>query len=242
MVSINLYAEVLTNIRQVTLHASLQTTRNEETRIEISSDKRVITVSHDGESVSLYLPTQISGTANVTIPAEKKKDLSLRLAIEDTSGMRLPPGDKRAVAPWMAEEMTLTTSLCCKACERVLLPTGKITQWQDLPSESWYEMLDYLHCHKHGENGDEEPKALPETTNVFRARSGLGMIDNASFLFHHNDVSDTMVRAGFSFMLRSSLLISLESYVSVMLRQKERDSARTCYNFHGSVFDTLARK
>ena len=212
MTNINLYAEVLTNIRQITLHASLQTTRNEQTQIEISSDKYVITVSHDGESASLYLPTQISGTANVTIPTEKKKELSLRLAIEDTSGLKPASGDRGQLAPWVAEELTSQTSFSCKGCNTLLLAPGKIMEWQNLPSESWHDMLDYWHCHKHGEAEDIGSPAQGENVGLVCVRPSLGLVDNTLFLLHPEDCSGTMVRYA---RLFNTLLRAASTYKTV---------------------------
>lgn len=156
MTKIYLYAEVLTNIRQVTLYASLQTTKNKETKIDLSSDKKVITVHHDGESSSIYLPTQISGTAAITIPAERAKELSVRLEIEDVSELRPADEDLRGVeVPWSADGLTSETSMFCKACQSSILGPGRVKVWKDMPSENWAEMMDFWHCHKPHEEGAE---------------------------------------------------------------------------------------
>ena len=83
MADIYLYAELLIHIRQLTLHASLQTEKNEDTKILLSFDKKVITALHEGETASIYLPTQISGTADITFPLKRQTDISTKLQIED---------------------------------------------------------------------------------------------------------------------------------------------------------------
>lgn len=196
MSSIYLYAEVLLNIHQVTLHASLQTTRNEQTKIEISSDKHVITVFHDGQSTSLYLPTQISGNAKITIPAEKKKDLSVRLAIEDTSGLAPPELNGASdVAPWSAQSMSEDAMLRCKSCHAQILSH---CQWQDLPSQNWFEMLDYWHCHKPEDDADHQQGDIssanqPLGRDMTKSKPGLGLVDVVSFLLNAKDCSNLNV-------------------------------------------------
>src|SRR5579871_3559396 len=90
MTNINLYAEVLQNIKQITLYASLTTTKNESTKIDVSSDRRHITVTHEEQSAKLLLPLEIAGTAEVTLPLERAKDVSVRLELSDTSAVGPP--------------------------------------------------------------------------------------------------------------------------------------------------------
>lgn len=196
MPEIYLYAEVLLNIRQVTLYASLRTTRNEHTKIEISSDKTIITVVHNGESALLYLPTQVAGNASVTIPSEKKKELSVRLEIEDVS--KLQTSDLETItssAPWPADDMSQETVLRCKSCDQIFVEAGVVEHWHDLPSENWYEMMDYWHCHQpHTETGGEaEPaqwNATSQSNDQFqrpRAKPRTGLVNAAHFLFMPED-------------------------------------------------------
>ena len=201
MSEIYLYAEILANIGQVSLYASLQTAKNDETRIDISSDRRMITVSHDGDRASIFLPTGIGGNAEVTIPAEKKLDLSLRLELEDLAGLpSLNELKSRNDYPWLAEDLQVETSLRCKKCEVEIIKPGDITIWKDLPSEGWAEMMDLWHCHKpHDEQADSNSaeaasgKGYAPSSRISAAPQ-TGLLDVSSFLFDSQDCHNIQVR------------------------------------------------
>ncbi|KAJ9646598.1 hypothetical protein H2199_002647 [Coniosporium tulheliwenetii] len=84
MPQILLYAELLLNIRTVSLTATLQTESNKETKASLSADGETISLTHDGETASIRLPTKISGGgAALTLPAAPAKELTLRLQLEE---------------------------------------------------------------------------------------------------------------------------------------------------------------
>ncbi|OAP63835.1 hypothetical protein AYL99_03062 [Fonsecaea erecta] len=144
-----LYAEALTHIGQLNLHASLQTEKNEHTKILLSSDKKVITAIHDGESSSIYLPTQISGTAHVTFPIDKRTEISTRLQIDDVGQLKpTSEGVTDVEAPWSAVSLQEHSFIYCSQCDAALLVPDRITAWKDLPSENWAELMDFWFCHK----------------------------------------------------------------------------------------------
>lgn len=198
MPKIYLYAEVLTHIRQLTLHASLQSDRDESPEIDISSDKKVITVKHDGESSSLYLPTQILGTANVTFETHKRAELNARIQIEDlqewkdieTAGIE---------APWVASELTSCTAIRCRSCEEVLLSSQSISAWKDLPSQDWADVMDLWYCHKPHEGDDttEQKDAAKakgtSATSRLISQQGTGMVDLTSFVLNPDDCANIKV-------------------------------------------------
>jgi hypothetical protein len=200
MSDIYLYAEILAHIGQVSLYASLQTAKDEETRINISSDRHTITVSHDGDRSSMFLPTGIGGNAEVTIPAERKLDLSLRLELDDVVG--LPSLDElksKNEYPWLAEDLRVDTSICCKSCQLEIIKPGDITIWKDLPSEGWAEMMDLWHCHKPqdehaGSSGTEAAagKGYAPSSHISAARQ-TGLIDVSTFLFDKGDCHNVQV-------------------------------------------------
>ena len=200
MSKIYLYAEVLTNIRQVTLYASLQTVKNDNTRLDISSDRKIITVSHDGDSASIFLPTGIGGSAEVTLPSEKQTEIALRLELGDISGM-ICAGDVEIENeyPWPSKDLHPRTVLRCKSCKEYILLPDKIAAWKDLPSEHWVEMMDFWHCHKpHDEqaqnNGDEVALAKGyASSSKVEAVEGVGLVDVTSFLFAERDLQQTTV-------------------------------------------------
>lgn len=199
MSKIFLYAEVLTNIRQVTLYASLQTAQTtNETLLHIASDKKRVTV-REGDVISgIYLPTEISGTADVTIARGKKKEISVRLEIGDTS--ELLPRDDVATAievPWSAQDLTSETTIECKKCQATIVATGKVSLWKDLPSENWAEMMDFWHCHKpHDENRNDDAAEAKgySSRSQLAVFPGTGLVDTVSFLLHKSNCMGLMVR------------------------------------------------
>lgn len=209
---IYLYAEALTHIRQLTLHASLQTEKNERTKILLSSDKKIITALHDGETSSIYLPTQISGTANVTFPTDKRTEFSVRLQIDD----QYPSGGEAAAGasvevPWSAGELSRETAIACKKCGAEIVSAGTVSVWKDLPSDHWAELMDLWFCHKphdghdhdhdhaHGQSDENtvaaaaEAKGFSATSKVADASPGVGLVDVVSFVLHRNDCLNVQV-------------------------------------------------
>ncbi len=194
-----LYAEALTHIRQLTLHASLETEKNEHTKILLSSDKKIITALHDGESASIYLPTQISGTAHVTFPIEKRTEISTRLQIDDISQLDTAREDSGGVeVPWSATSLQADSSISCIQCDACVLSADKAVNWKDLPSENWADLMDFWFCHKphgSGESSDEhaaEAKGFSTRSKV-AASQGVGLVDTVSFLLSGQDCTNIEV-------------------------------------------------
>ena len=242
--TINLYAEVLTHIRQVTVHATLRTARNKDTKVEVSSNKRVITVQHEGENASLYLPTQIAGTAGMVLEGlkEGRKEVSLRIAVEDRDGAN---GDTENGAsqmseddgvPWSASDLKNgggNVSGRCKACDTVIIEAGNVKEWRDLPREGWAELLDYWHCHKPDvEEGDLSADAPTKKTNDLLSgkpidlQRGIGLLDITSLLVHDEDCTNLRVSC-------SSQASCVLIYANMKLADKERGSA--LQHFHCNI-------
>lgn len=197
MPKIYLYAEILTHIRQLSLHASLQTAKTEGTKVDVSTDKKVITVEHDGETQKLYLPTGISGTAQVIFPIVKETEVSARIQIDDEHEWKCNINNE-IEAPWMAADLTKDNIIQCRQCKATVLPHGAISQWKDLPSENWAELMDFWFCHKpHDESSNGVEDAAQ--SKGFAAKSklgvtrGTGMTDLTSIVLHHGDSQNTKV-------------------------------------------------
>ena len=198
MPQICLYAELLIHIRQLTLHAALQTVKNENTKILLSSDKKVITALHEGETASIYLPTQISGTANITFPLKKTTDLSTKLEIEDHHQLeRAIEASSGVEVPWTASGFGQHVSLFCKECKSEVIEAGAIGEWKDLPSENWAELMDMWFCHKPHENHQDNTSAAEakgfSAKSKLRIAKGVGYVDVLSFLVHPDDCTGLKV-------------------------------------------------
>lgn len=207
MSNIYLYAEVLRNIKQITLYASLRTDKNESTKIDISSDRRYITVSHEDQVAKLLLPMQVSGTAEVTIPVQKAKDLSIRLQLEDTDAVNPRIEDVSHDGPWSAGALSPGAQIRCINCENIIMRTNVRFQWKDLPSENWAEMMDFWHCHKphDAEETSAKNSTVAETkgygaTSQIKASHGIGLVDSSTFLLAKDDCSGVRVSIFISFM------------------------------------------
>lgn len=186
--SITLYAELLLHIRTVTLFASLRTAANRETKATLVEDGETITVKHDGEEASIRLPTRVGGggDATLTIPEGKRKELTLRLQLEEKdlpgNGLLQLRVEEREgnFAPWGAAELASRPlqAMQCRSCWTSILRIAKskdqpgVSDWKDLPNENWAEMMDFWHCHKpddhshgHAHPSDEGSQSPSEDHN-----------------------------------------------------------------------------
>ncbi|TKA64041.1 hypothetical protein B0A49_09871 [Cryomyces minteri] len=200
--TISLYAELLFHIRAVSFIASLQTNSSKTTRAELSADGEHINLTHDGEVATIRLPTKIAGggSAALTLPAVPSKELTLRLQLEERSpGLLRIDGGSANVVPWCASSLNEGTRVHCRECQSVLLGPQRVSEWKDLPSESWAEMMDFWHCHKPNVEhpvGDEDAQGrkgyaasshlimpnVPETTRPLqlvcsKCRAVVGIVD-----------------------------------------------------------------
>lgn len=174
--SIRLYAELLPNIRQVTLYASLPPPANESDNrsITLSTDCRTVDSSDGAESVKLNLPARVSETSRERLKYNdrhaKGGELSFRLLVDEKSGLGQEEGESEG-RPWEATSLGAKTRLRCRQCHNMILHfhsrdnsdpgVGKPSHdkeepaevtFKDLPSQNWAEMMDFWHCHKPDEH------------------------------------------------------------------------------------------
>ncbi|KAK4997938.1 hypothetical protein LTR66_002748 [Elasticomyces elasticus] len=203
--AIHLYCEYLLNIRAITITASLSTLSDQETKFTLSSDRTSLTLAHDDDIATIALPTVVAANAAASLapPAAPSKQLSFRLQLQeiepDSLQDRVSVGNDNLV-PWSASTLRPGTSIHCARCETVLAEKHSITQWKDLPSEGWAEMMEFWHCHKPDikhEHAHQDPHPIPRTplqskkgygaTSKLQALRGQGFIDTAHFLVHPDD-------------------------------------------------------
>ncbi|KPI45120.1 uncharacterized protein AB675_2584 [Cyphellophora attinorum] len=195
MPELYVYAELLLHIRQLTLYASLSEDKHKGTQIFISSDKKVITAVYGDERASIYLPTQIKGTANVTFPLGKRTEFSTKLQIDDQNELQHAIETSSEIqVPCTATSLQPGVQLRCKACSAIVVEEGVIVQWKDLPSENWAELMDLWFCHKpHEHDHDHDDTKAAAASKGFADQSkilnerGTGMVDSLSFLIHGDD-------------------------------------------------------
>lgn len=206
MEPIELYAELLTNIRTVTLVASLKSESNRETKAELSADGQSISISHEGHSASIRLPTQMTGggTAALTLPATPSKNLTLRLQLEEKAPglLKFENGNENLV-PWPAS--ALNDGIQCRACGAALVKKDVVGQWKDLPNENWAEMMDFWHCHKpdeHNHNHEDVAKSKGySSSSKLEATSGVGLVGLSYLLLQTDDCQNIKVGIHISLFL-----------------------------------------
>lgn len=201
--AIRLYAELLLNIRSVTLSGSVRSYTASESVARLSSDGTHITVSHEGKKAAISLPARAIGTASadITIPAGDPKEISSRLQVDgDLSDLVTLRGDDVSnIVPWCASTMSPNNSLCCQTCGQNVVHRSKIQAWKDLPSANWAEMMDFWHCHKPHVDDDPEGKDDAAAKKGYAAGSrvkavpGSGLIDLSSFLLSSRDCDSIQV-------------------------------------------------
>ena len=188
--SINLYAESLLNLRQVTVFATLQSSQNVATGIQLSSDRKTLSLSHAGKHASIELPSDIDPDAEVAVPSSTADYFCLRLPVAsivqscDQSDSIAP-----IEAPWSAASLRPGAHFCCRFCKSHVLGE-QIKEWRDLPSEHWAEMMDFWHCHKPKDGAGSGAPLISRGYTApegFKAQSRVGYVDSCHMLASEDD-------------------------------------------------------
>ena len=191
-IALRIYAELLVNIRQITVVASLPSTSSDKTAVKLSPDRCSLHVFHEGQECSIQLPGGVREDVASPLPLARTKTISLRLPLAEPTGNS--NGDDTAigaVAPWSAASLTESTRIFCRYCKALLVKESVCT-WKDLPSENWAEMMDFWHCHK---PDTEETLADHHNgfgkgygfSNVIGPEAGVGLSDVTAFLLTDAD-------------------------------------------------------
>ncbi|KAL1889562.1 E3 ubiquitin-protein ligase E3D [Sporothrix stenoceras] len=197
-----LYAELLVNIRQVSVSASFQgPVDTKKTTAQVLPDGVTLRVSVDNgkqHAVTLTLPGQVAvgasgGQLPLQGPALASGYVAWRLPLAGQAGQ-----DDSDLAPWSAPDLQPGSSVSCRGCNTSLVPSGRIHTWKDLPSDNWAEMMEFWHCHKpdvkkadtNGKSvGDE--KGLADrgygANSIISAEAGVGFVDLTTLLFSESD-------------------------------------------------------
>lgn len=197
-----IYSELLSNIRQVSIAATLSSPPDATTKAEILDDGQLFQIHHQGHTETLGLPARVSMSTAISIPSGKAVNLAWRLPVSaaDSQPSRFSPENQ--ALPWNSLDLKDQSPISCRECSAIIVGHGKITAWKDLPSENWAEMMEFWHCHKphneshtHGQQGDEtlaDNKGYG-ANNVISAQDGIGFVDLASFMFSESDCTDLTV-------------------------------------------------
>ncbi|KAK3694079.1 ubiquitin-conjugating enzyme E2-binding protein [Podospora appendiculata] len=169
---VSIYAELLSNIRQISLAVSLGSPSDGSTRITVTADGKDVEVRHRGEVHILRLPAKIAlGSALLPITRPGAAALSWRLPL-DQDAFASQHGDVAdgRPAPWSATDLEAGSQVACRQCQSVIVARNAIQVWKDLPSDNWAEMMEFWHCHKpddaeHHSHGHEAHDRRAENGN-----------------------------------------------------------------------------
>ena len=188
-----IYAELLLNIRQVTILVTLPSNCNGTTKLELLSDRKSISVTHDSEHTEIILPHQLADNVILKLPPIPAKELSFRLPFD---GNHRRYAETRTgqdeLSSWPASSMTPMTQIGCRSCSTSLL-MASVKSWKDLPSENWAEMMDFWHCHKPDVESAQplDPQGVTKgysASNRLGPAAGVGLVDVTSFLLLRGDL------------------------------------------------------
>ncbi|KAK4240345.1 ubiquitin-conjugating enzyme E2-binding protein [Achaetomium macrosporum] len=203
-----LYAELLANIRQISLAASLSSPSDASTQVALSSDCRTVELRHRDGCNQLMLPAKASFGGTLLAIQDKQKGavtLTWRLPL-DASSSSHSSGDP---TPWSAIDLDTGSGVTCRQCSIEVVPSGSVKVWKDLPSENWAEMMEFWHCHKpdhhhHHNRGAGSWKADAESlaargygaSSAISAQEGVGFVDLRTLLFAERDCRNVMFSRG----------------------------------------------
>lgn len=192
-----IYAELLLNIRQISFIASLPSESNETTALLVFSDRRFLSLEHNGETARLQLPAPVRDGFCPRI-STRSKEISLRLPIADETATRIGPSliDRASTFPWTALGMREDAQIACRSCQ-LLLVKDSVKTWKDLPSENWAEMMDFWHCHKPAAEDTPDHKATgPEkgygAANSIGPTVGVALVDTMYIHLFRKDCNATL--------------------------------------------------
>jgi hypothetical protein len=206
-----IYAELLSNIRQISVVAVLPTPSTDKTIVELSSDRRRVSLLHQGQRTTIQLPGQVAAqVSSVHRSTSGRTDLSWRLPAVNQASSQHDFRDSTSEAPWTAKDLIPGVEVLCQNCNSIILERGQLRAWKDLPSENWAEMMEFWHCHKPDVEPAQTTVSSDDTradhshdnedlnshrgygaNSKFVATENVGFVDISTFLLAETDVKNT---------------------------------------------------
>ncbi|KAH7413124.1 ubiquitin-conjugating enzyme E2-binding protein [Cadophora sp. MPI-SDFR-AT-0126] len=199
-----IYAELLSNIGQISVIVALDAPCGDSTKAELSADGRQFILYHDGNAFTLNLPGQ-AVLVQLQKPVPGNKELSWRIPIAGQATRASIEDSQSNEAPWSAKELSEDAEFACRNCAAIILKKGTIKVWKDLPSENWAEMMEFWHCHKPAVPAEEangsnwrghvhhyqtaSSKGYGASSRFIASKS-VGLIDLTTFLLTSNDCTN----------------------------------------------------
>ncbi|KAI0444823.1 ubiquitin-conjugating enzyme E2C-binding protein [Xylaria telfairii] len=195
-----IYAELLSNIRQVSVGCTLPTPISEATRVTVAPDGWALTVAHDGSSETIRLPESVALFSQLPIRESGGTGLSWRLPLATLATGRVLPAASEESVPWSATDLERGSTVICRMCKSNIVDTGTLKVWKDLPSENWAEMMEFWHCHKphdhtHHNNDEHLTHRGYGSSSRITAQPGIGFVDLTSFLLADSDLVSSSISA-----------------------------------------------
>lgn len=235
--AISIYAELLSNIRQISLAVSLPSPSDKSTRVSVTHevDTSSVHVTHAGETSHLTLPGRVSCPPNQDLPLQRRSEdatlLTWRLALARDGQPREEPAV--STVPWEARDLVPGGEVACRKCQASLVKQGVVKEWKDLPAEGWAEMMEFWHCHKPGEEhhhghghghadglvgagGTADGEKADQQTLASRgygaastisAQKGVGFVNLTTLLFEEGDCAGVTVSSTFVNLCRGSCVV-----------------------------------
>lgn len=201
-----IYAELLTNIRQITVKASLPTPADQTTKAEIFDLGHKFRIEHGGVIRELALPAQAPIAGALPTSHKGSVDLTWRVPVRPQEAQKRHFVPENQPLPWTAADIQDGSAISCRNCGSSIVEQGKVEAWKDLPSENWAEMMEFWHCHKPVDHDKPEDGALQQrgygAATTITAQQGVGFVDMTSLLFSESDCQNLHV-SHWSFLLLS---------------------------------------
>lgn len=195
--TLRFYAELLPNIRSITISIHLPFPPNASTKLTLSTPHQ-LQLHHDGEFRLFDLPVSVIASTSrklleatpIIAPSETK--LSYRLPVAPGPYSQLPTAPENYV-PWSAVSLSSSSkdvSLRCKTCSLELVSGDRIKIWKDLPSSNWADMMDFWHCHKPETESDIGDTAVSKYAGLqggYTTVEGTALVELTYFLVAEGD-------------------------------------------------------
>ncbi len=196
-IDISIYAELLENIRQVSVVATLKTLSDPSTKAWIDSDGTVIKVEHHGRAQSMTLPAQAMKSSSLPVPQKPSKQLRWRIPLSSQVQQASSFSLENQALPWNAVDIKVESAIRCRACHHEIVEEGAIKTWKDLPSENWAEMMEFWHCHKPLNHSQADENHLTKrgygASNAISSQPSTGFVDITSLMFSESDCNGLTV-------------------------------------------------
>ncbi|KAM4059757.1 HECT-like ubiquitin-conjugating enzyme (E2)-binding domain-containing protein [Hirsutella rhossiliensis] len=224
---ISIYAELLPNIRQVSVGAALPSPSDATTSAEVVDEGRRLRISHQGCYEVVDLPATVTTSAAPAVPKAAGSELGWRLPVSTAEAGALRSAPESQAVPWSSVDLKAGSPISCRGCGSGFVQRGQVKAWQDLPSENWAEMMEFWHCHKPHDHSSPEDEGLANrgygANSTITARPGIGFVDITLFMLSESDCNNLLFSSSSSGASFSTSAQAMEDelstkYVHVLCR------------------------